>query len=217
MALRTSVEQAANNALAAWLTTQLASVDDGVSIEPRWPDPDKTLPEKAISIITAGPRQLEFCDPKPLGPGVLSSGNLYTYQWHYAEVVQPIQLDVWCQYDVQRDDLVARLDDALNSGAAGLGQTNIDPVSGDLILALSSADGWGNSNANFVFGSCQLTDTADNAQQAIYRATYRGEAQVSMSVLSTVAQLTKVIFELRASITGVPAATGPFIQFSTDN
>jgi hypothetical protein len=49
--LTTSIEQAALNALAAWLR---ATLPTDVIVSDRWPDPDKALPQRAVTILRAG-------------------------------------------------------------------------------------------------------------------------------------------------------------------
>lgn len=55
-----TVEQAAVNALAAWLTVALPDV----TIRRRWPDDDKALPERAITILLTGKADDEWTTPR---------------------------------------------------------------------------------------------------------------------------------------------------------
>lgn len=71
MALLVSPQQAALNALALWLTSNLpayapnaARGSQGVEISDRWPDHDKELPERAVTLLLAGPPREEGTQPE---------------------------------------------------------------------------------------------------------------------------------------------------------
>lgn len=66
MAYQVPVEKAALKALAAWLRLKLPMPEaspNGVAVQTQWPDPDKALPARAVSIIYAGERSDDFCQP----------------------------------------------------------------------------------------------------------------------------------------------------------
>src|SRR5262245_5154952 len=100
-----SIQQAAANAFATWLASQLP----GVVVEPRWPSPDKQKPSKSITLVMAGRRR-----DTPIDPYVLKKTNTGPTQttavWPIAACVQPFQLDIWTLSDIARDDLIAQLD-----------------------------------------------------------------------------------------------------------
>ena len=67
----TSPQQAALDALGAWLTSNLppympsaARGSQGVEVSSRWPDHDKGLPERAVTILLAGPPREEGTQPE---------------------------------------------------------------------------------------------------------------------------------------------------------
>src|SRR5689334_9544536 len=123
-----SIQQAARNALAAWLTSELAPAGggSGVTVEPRWFEPDQQLPARAISIIGAGPRQVEWLEPDILAQAENAENPAQIdITWQLGAVQQRVQLDVWAQSDVELDDLVARLDRSLNAGERGIAAANI--------------------------------------------------------------------------------------------
>jgi hypothetical protein len=87
---------------------------------------------------------------------------------------QPLQLDVWTAYDVERDDLKQRLRSALNAGMGRtIGAYNADPFRHGVVVPL--ADGW-TGHADCFFDKPQATDTPDAVQRCEFRLTYRGVA-----------------------------------------
>jgi hypothetical protein len=69
--LLVSPQQAALNALALWLTSNLppyaplaARGSQGVEVSDRWPDHDKRLPERAVTVLLAGPPREEGVQPE---------------------------------------------------------------------------------------------------------------------------------------------------------
>ena len=163
-------------------------VDPVLVVQPRWFDGDRALPAKAISIIEAGPASTEWLDPEivsltPLGADVATV-------WRLAFRTQPLQLDVWARSDVELDDLCARLDTALNRGAAGVGVTNVDPAASGVILAL--ADGWTPCVGDFVFDSTLREPAPDSVQVGEWRATMRGRVVVTLLISATNAKIARI-------------------------
>lgn len=181
MAQFTSITQAARNAIAVWLSVELEPT--GVIVEPRWFEVDRPLPPKAISVIDAGPRKVDWTDPEQL---IVTPGapGLVTVTWGLGYLTQRIQLDVWAQSDVELDDLIARLDDALNAGQRALGTvTNADPCGVGLLLNLG--DGWAPGTVDFTFDEPSVEQTADMANQAEWHAMYRGDANMRLVQVAT--------------------------------
>src|SRR5579864_5517484 len=122
-----SIDQAAINAIKLWFAANLPA---DVVIDDRWPEPSRSLPVKAITILPAGAREQDYVDPQivsatSLGP----STNNQMYSWLVALIKQPLQLDVWTKSDVDRDDIKARLEPILFAGEGlTLGSYNADPV-----------------------------------------------------------------------------------------
>ncbi len=82
------------------------------------------------------------------------------------EVEQPLQLDVWAQSDVARDDLMARLVPLLHAGpTATAGFTDDDPVSESIILPM--LDGWTGFYCDAHFDSGAINDTPDAIRDCI--------------------------------------------------
>src|SRR5438105_2334205 len=65
MAYLVSIQQAACNALQVWLQSQLTpGGPSGVSVEPRWPDPEKPLPTAgAVTILMTSGADVVLVDP----------------------------------------------------------------------------------------------------------------------------------------------------------
>jgi hypothetical protein len=105
---------------------------------------------------------------------------------------QPLQIDVWAKSDVARDDLLARLEPALNASRArsmpSLGLPNADPVEQGLALLL--ADGW-SGFVGYWFDEAAITDAPDAVQRSEYRATYRGWAAMQLTIDAESARLAR--------------------------
>ncbi len=199
-----TIQQAAANALATWLTAQLP-VD--VDVNSRWPEPTEQLPPKSLTILLAG-----LADDELIDPAVVSQTNTaapavtatYTYQFRCRR--QPLQLDVFTQYDADRDDIMARLDYALNAGAsASLGSDyNTEPVRNGLSLFLG--DGW-SGIAEFLFEGPSLSDAPDSEQVTDFRATYRGyvDMMLTYTTVTPIARLALIELRQKAHETVVAA------------
>ena len=180
--MATSIQQAALNSLATWLTSQISS---GVEISARWPSPDRALPAKAITIIKAGntfdtPIERNIINQVD---SLLDNSTIAT--WQIRSRRQPLQLDVWATTEPDRDDLLAQLDSALNAAESPV--TSFGDAAGSGLL-LNIADGWVNSFADFSFDGPSITDTPDSVQRSEYRATISGDLYVMLTVDRTSAR-----------------------------
>jgi hypothetical protein len=195
---KVTVEQAAVNALGSWLGRCLGST---VTVSPHWPEPTKKLPPKAVTILRAGPPEEEPLDPIIVGrQDTRPHTSLFT--WRMRALRQPLQLDVWARHAPARDDLLARLDEALNAGmGATLGVTNADPFRHGVVLPL--ADGW-SGTADCFFDRPEVSDTPDAAARSEYRATLRGWAEVDLTLTAPTARIAVIRF-LR--LTDTPVTT----------
>lgn len=192
-----SIQQAAANAFAGWLGQQLSDV----KVEARWPAPDKQLPPKAITLVASGARR-----DSPIDPHLLSKTNQGATQtraiWQVAACYQPFQLDVWATRDLDRDDIIARLDVLLYSGEKFLtGVFNPNPVGAGVLLAVQ--DGWQESGttADFSFEGPDLMDDGNTGVRSIYRASYRGGANVMLAIPVVSARQKIIDFKLRLDST----------------
>lgn len=195
---RTSIQQAARNALSTWLTAEFSSED--ITIEPRWVEADRQLKPKQITIIDAGPRDIEWLDLE-----VLASTNVDTEggedvakvdaTWNLGFITQPVQLDVWAQTDVELDDIIARLDESLNKGARGLGVTNVDPFAAGLLLTM--ADGWHPGTVDFLFEEPVILQSPTSVGEGEWRAMYRGRATAQMVQTARSPRIARILLEAR--------------------
>ena len=193
--MKTSIEQAAQNALARWLTHEL----DGITVWDRWPEANVRLPARALSILRAGARHDEPLDPEPIARrDIEGMPGRSVFTWRMRACTQRLQLDVWAHSDVARDDLLARLEPALNASKArsmpSLGLTDADPVEQGLALLL--ADGW-SGIASYWFDEAAITDAPDAVQRSEYRATYRGWAAMQLTIDAESARLARAGLRLR--------------------
>jgi len=211
MALLTTIQQAARNALAAWLTAELADADDTVVVEPRWFEVDRSHPPKSITIIDAGPRRIEWGDPEVLSQTSSGAANVVA-TWAIGDVEQRVQLDVWAPSDLELDDLIARLDVSLNAGHRGLGGANVEPVTAGLVLELD--DGWSPGTVAFAFDEPFVSQVADDANQAEWRATYRGVASARLVATATSPRIARVALKQRVSETDAAAVNTDVMTLS---
>jgi len=172
-----SIEQAASNALCAYLRDRLAG---DVVVEPRWPDPEKPLPPKAVTVLRAGTAEHKMVmTSNPVSAVELDPPDptRKLYRWIVLEVTQPLQIDCWTVYDVTRDDLCAALTAALHAGD----QTNADPIGPGLVLRLPAEDGW-DGVAEYLFEQVSFSDNVSSIGQSEFRATISGEARMAIYV-----------------------------------
>lgn len=116
---------------------------------------------------------------------------------------QPMQLDVWARTDFARDDILARLDEALRTGDAALsGIFNPDPFGNTVLLALGN--GWEEfgTNADFYFEEPDTDDYPDAIGNARYRATFRGNAYFNLALKKTTARQTLIQWQSRMAESG---------------
>lgn len=154
-----------------------------VKVEARWPAPDKDLPPKAITLVASGARRDTMVDLKLLNASNSGLSNTNGF-WQVAACYQPFQLDIWAQRDVDRDDMMARLDNFLHSGERYLtGVSSPNPAGFGVLLQVG--DGWSDivqTTADFYFEGPDLLDDPDTVIRALRRATLRGGAHFMLAV-----------------------------------
>jgi hypothetical protein len=182
MALKTSVLQAASNAMGAYLKGAMGA---DVTVLSSWPEPDQKL-RKAVTLISVGERQVEYHAgeiAQVLSSAELSppdpNGILKKYTFALAVYSQPAQLDVWATSFAACDDLLDRLDDALNAGVgATLGTVNADPFRDGTLVALDPASGH-EGFADYLFDGQGDDQTPAQSGRDEWRATYSGTCIVN--------------------------------------
>ena len=204
-----SIQQAAANALATYLQDTLGG---DILVESRWPDARRLRKPKVISVLLAGRREDLMIDPR-----ILSRIDMDTTQsevrWQIKTCKQSLQLDVWCQNDIDRDDIVARLDIALNAGASPV-DIFAEPVASGLLLATNSGDEWPDTFCDFSFDGPEIDNTDDSVNITSYRATYMGDAHVMLAVSKPVARQVLIQFQQKLSEFPVSQQTGPYDLYS---
>ncbi len=208
-----SFAQAAVNALADWLQTSLTA---DVQVLKRWPSNATPLAVnslgriKTVSITKVGkfrridgnwplnPLGMQFTTPTSANATFPVGGGL-----------QPLQIDIWCAYDADRDDVLEQLQTALTAGVdltIGGGRT-ADPVSDGITLALKPDDTGYVGFVDYMFDEPDIDDLPDSIQKAEYRATYLGEARGTFARTRPTPILKAATLNLTASEQS-PAPTG---------
>jgi hypothetical protein len=192
-----SIQQAAVNALAAHLAAQLPDV----RIEDRWPDPQCRLMLPTITILMSAPRQDLAIDMRNLSLRNVGSSRV-AFQTQIAACEQLLQLDVWAANQVQRDDILARLDIALNMDTLNPGEV----MHG---LNLAAGDNWIDTYFDYFFESPELDDAPFTAIVDEWRARYRGHAWMMLSVNRETARQAVINFKLQIQETDFVTVTIP--------
>jgi hypothetical protein len=191
-----SIHQSAINGFIKWVSSQIG-ID--TTVDGRWPNPAKTLPPKAITIIPSGPRIDDYVDPILLSQTPVIGSNPAVFMGTYLTAVSalPVQLDIWTTYADDRDDLLARMEPILHASttaslkASGGSPVGVDdPVRNGVLVNLPDPP-W-NGTADFFFDSPDFTDNPDSVQRQEFRATYKGECRLSIAVQATSPQLATV-------------------------
>lgn len=127
------------------------------------------------------------------------------YVWRIRACEQPVQLDVWANYDASRDDIMARLEQALN---AATGETTGDamddtPADNGVLLPLRAEDGWP-GNVDFDFDRPRRTHAPGDQKQGQFRAIYMGKAEFFLLVKAQSPRMARIA--ARQRIDGATAA-----------
>lgn len=161
-----------------------AAGSDGVDVIASWPEPDKPIRRRVVSVIPVGERRVEYLEPRMLERvlDVPQDPSRPVWRWQVAEVTQPIEIDVWAPHDAWRDEILAALDMILN-GFPEL------PENG---LLLQLGNGW-SGNAVYDFGGPSNLDSPSSVAQAEYRSTLLGDGRAVLTIDSATANLARVI------------------------
>jgi hypothetical protein len=188
-----SVAQAAANALANYLDQSLS---DDVTVQARWAEPDVQLPPKVVAVLKVGSRRrLDVVGQAEEARELLPDGKTIRVTRAIGSYEQPLELHVWANNDVDREDMIAQLDQALNAGIPQTLGLNGDPWRDGLLLALLEADRFV-GNVEFWFDEPEYFDSAEAVQRREYRAIFVGEARGMFSVIEDVPLLTNPVLEL---------------------
>ena len=201
--MQVSIGQAACNALAAYLKQRFTP---DVRIYDRWPEPNIKLPPKAISVIKFGKR--ERLDVAAVGfVDTITPINATTAvcTFRVGSYIQPVQLDAWATSDVERDDLVARLDEYLTAGQDETLDPSLtdDPVRDGVLLPLNTDDGW-SGNVDCWLDEPEINDTPESVQRSEFRAMYVGELRGAFSRAVEVPLMTSITLKTKYGPQTVP-------------
>lgn len=197
-----SIGQAAVNALADWLRISIAS---DIVVSPRWPDPAKKLPSKAVTVIKVGSRSRVDATCLSLVSRVDIDDKTTKATFMFGGMTQALQIDVWASNDDDRDDMISQIDDALTAGVEqtlARGQDPIaagitgDPIRDGVLVPFLAADGY-TGNVDCLFDDAVVDDDPQSIQRKEYRATYSGEAQFAYVVTRTVPRMKSTTLKLQ--------------------
>ncbi len=204
--MATTIEQACVNALKTYLESRLAPYTTphvtSFKISEEWPAPDAKLPRLAITILKVGERQEthvqpEVVDVQPAMVGAPPAPHaiLRDYRWRVKLIQQPLQLDVWSTYPAIRNDIAARIDEALHQGPAVTlnepSNISLDDFRDGLLLALNPATGH-IGHADYQFEGFVIDDTADDVQRNEYRATRTGSVSAALTIVKRMPRMANI-------------------------
>ena len=212
-----SVAQAAENALVAWIASQLPDV----VTNNEWPDPGVPLNKRGeVTILRAGGYQEMTVRPQVVRTDLDPFQIQTTFHWKVSNVEQPMQLDVWATSKAKRDDILNRLGTALTAGpgetlsAACLASYGAqpahlqNPVARVVLLQLAAP--WDHLVASFQFDSPETTDSARASSEREFRATYHGTGFFDRTVPKISARIRRMRMPVAVSPTASPTdATTP--------
>lgn len=221
MALTVSVVKAAENALFAWLSSELPDV----AWSNEWPEAGKAFVKSgSCSLLRAGSANETPIRPIQLLKAILDPYQITgSYVWRTHSVEQPLQLDVWATSELRRDDILHRLGDALTAGpgltltpayfaAMGISQLQ-NPVAQTVLLQLAKP--WDHLNASFQFDAPETHDDPEDIKARRYRATYRGTGYFDRTVTRASPKIVRVSIPIKVSRAAVPDASTPVLATLT--
>lgn len=208
---RVSVERAACNALAVYLQAEFDKLygdevpHERVVVSETFPEAGANLPPRAVSVVYAGTRRETHLNEEVVRKTDLPD-NQAEFEWAIAAVTQPIQIDIWAQYDSVRDQLSADLDTILNRGPVyTLGIVNGSPVRDGVLLELDPDSGHsGKVDFTKLDGPRPIVD-AEAVATNQFRALIGAELDVILTLKATSPKLVRV--KLKGALDGAPSTT----------
>jgi hypothetical protein len=135
------------------------------------------------------------------------------FTWFLRCGIQPLQLDIWANTDVARDDMIARLEPVLNAGFAATGlATNADPFRNGVALKLG--DCWDSSIADFVFLTPDVTDDPQSVSRGEYRATYQGQSAFNLTLSAPSVTIANIRLSMQLGEFITPPQNQPYDRFT---
>lgn len=216
MGQRVSTSQAAANALADWLRSQL---DPAVKVITKW-GYRRLDAQPVVTIVPVGRRRRENMIAPFTATTVdldLAGSQAPTQKtvFRLGCYTQNLQLDVWTsEYDT-RDEVIDQLDDALTAGIPQTLQQYIaaqallgnfitaDPVRDGILLALREEDGY-SGFVDILLDEPQVEDAADSVTQGEFRATYFGEAMGDYTRTRITPRITALVLKEQVYVSAEP-------------
>jgi hypothetical protein len=197
---RKSISRAAIQALAAWLTQSLSK---DITVNDQWPPAGVRLKSKTVSVIHTGRRQRgDSYGTMEITARTNISPTQAEIRIRMGEVTQPLQIDIWCTNDSDRDDVMAQLDQVLHAGRAetlnvqnSTQTVTSDPWSDDLTLPFDPNGCFAGDFCTFLFDDWDISDDVSSIEKSEYRTSLIGEAVMPFSVFKTVPRLINATFE----------------------
>lgn len=184
---RISPGQIAATTLQTWLSSQLTG---GIVVYDRWAEPSVQRGTKVIAVSKVGVRR--STDVIPNEAELTTRVNLTSTTMQLVVPMgryeQDLTLDCWVTNDVDREDMIAQLDDALNTGPGlSVPSSGGDPFEYGVLLAIAVSGFSG--FIDYSFDDPEITDDADSNQTNEYHLVYPGVARGVFSQVRTMTRL----------------------------
>lgn len=194
-----AVKQALREALAGYLSAQLAASHPSLVVSQSWPTPGAPLPPEALTVLSPGQPQAEYHPPR-VWSTTPTTGVLGLTTYSYGVVTVGMQIDAWATFQASRDALALDTETQLNRHPADtLGVTILPHLSrmGGLVLIVP---GLANAKADFRFQpSPRFDDSPADAQEGEWRATWTGDAFVHLLVQEQVTLLKHLLIDVNGT------------------
>jgi hypothetical protein len=209
-----SVGQVAANSVAAWLQ---ASLSPDVTVSARWPGTTQ-LPVnsanrvKAVTVTKVG-RRTRLDAELPLVPlaQTMLTTTTASATFPIGAYAQPLQIDIWCAYDSDREDILDQLDDVLNQGVdKTIDPTRADdPVRDGIVLPIPEENGYV-GYLDCWFDEPEIVDDPVSVQAAEYRASISGVVRGTFARIREVPTLHVVTAAIKSSEASPAPAGQPY-------
>lgn len=196
------VRSAAREALGNYLQTELGA---SVKVSSQWPVPGVRLPAKAATVILAPTTGREHKFPAVALSQTAIDGDAVNalILWTIGIVEFDLQVDVWCEFQDDRDALELQTEQALHRPPAVtlLAATNTTDHAPGLVLAVPKNF---NTPAHYRFSAFpSIPENSTVAQAAEWRATWMGSCTAHL-LRQTTGPLIKRLL-LQQSGSGIPS------------
>jgi len=181
------LQKVACNVLGRWLQSQMPDTD----ISNEWPDPEQTLPPRKVTILETGEPQDEQIQITADTDFTVIDAATGLYRWSVLARYQDLQLDVWSNYEPERNQLRYELDQALHKGelfTLGSG----DPVRDGVLLRMTLDDDGFEGFIDYTFSGSRPIDDPGAIRRNEYRAMMTGKAGFILQVQAESARMARI-------------------------